>query len=1057
MSKLRSQLVEDHFLRVSDLDAPSRQRYFEEHCRDEPELRAEVEALLQHAVLAKSNFLEGGERALSNWLLTEGSVFARYRIVRPLGRGGMGEVYEALQDQPQRRVALKLVRGDRAGEGALRRFRVECEILGQLNHPGIAQVLEAGSAPLPAGPRDVSQPYLALELVRGSQLVDYAEEKKLSPRSKLELLARICDAVAHAHEHGVIHRDLKPANVLVVEERDENGASRGQPKLVDFGVARVQGPLADGLSHETLDGQVLGTLAYMSPEQMAGGSTAVDTRTDVFALGVMAYELLAGRGPHDIAGMGLSDAIVELRERTPPRLGERIPALRGDVETIVARAMERDRTRRYASADALGADIRRHLRGEPIEARSDSRAYVLRTLFRRHWRFGAAASTAVGLLLAFALYSYDQAQRTARLASSLSAANANAVAQLDKASAARIEAEQVNSMVLRLFESADVQRTEDADLRVRDLLDAFTSEVEAELSTQSAVLARVLETVARANKSIARPEVAAAQFRRAIALRRELVPPDLHELARLQIALGGALADAQDPAAAFRELDKGTELHARSGEACRGCVSDAFVLRARLHRLADRPRHALAALEEAEAALGCGQDAPPRALASLRLAQGELAANQADLADAQSRFSEAATLLRTMPGARQADLHGVLTSSALVMRRLRRFEEAESLVREALLAQLASHGFEHPGLARSFNTLGLIVLDRGDVDQSEALFLQALDLLRDAPSARDLRTIVRSNLALCLVRRGALDEALALREAICAERRSSHGADSRLLAVELASLGALLYSKGRFADAEARYREAIDIHRRLGGEHIELGNALLGRGLQLERLRRLDEALVDFEESLTLHERYLGEHLLTFRSTRKVAEVLAALGRHVEAVSMFERGHELARIPTVGDASDEGAMATKWAMSLIELGRHAEVEPIERLALEAWRRARGEAHVDVAQALCNLGVSLHALGRDDEAIAVLRDSAVLFERVTQDVARRSLPLAWIAVCVARGERSSADDDLLAAAAVADGDSVAVSRRRRLFEAVAARLEFLGEAAQAAAWRQRAGR
>jgi|GEM_PF-1095837 len=318
----------------------------------------------------------------------------RYTIVGLLGEGGMGTVYHATQDVPRRAVAVKVMRAGLITREMLARFRREAELLGALQHPGIAAVYDAGSARLEfADGPGVEQPFIAMELVQGRTLTAAAAD--LPTRKRLDLFTRVCDAVDFAHTHGVIHRDLKPSNILV--------AGNGHVKILDFGVARVvsgpdtpsrNGDAAPAATLQTETGRIVGTLAYMAPEQCGHGAI-VDRRADVYALGAILYELLAGRPPHDLRGLSIVEAARVVRDDEPSRLGSLDRSLRGDLETIVSKCLDRDPTRRYESAAALAADVRRHLLDEPIIARPASTMYQLTKFARRN------RALVAGVLFAF--------------------------------------------------------------------------------------------------------------------------------------------------------------------------------------------------------------------------------------------------------------------------------------------------------------------------------------------------------------------------------------------------------------------------------------------------------------------------------------------------------------------------------------------------------------------------------------------------------------------------------------------------------------------------------
>jgi len=333
------------------------------------------------------------------------TAIAGYRLVRRIGEGGMGVVFEAEQESTRRRVAIKVLRADLVSPQTQLRLQREAEILGLLRHPGIAAVLDAGVAH--TGQGDV--PFLVLELVDGRPLLEFASSERLDVREKLELVERICAAVEHAHARGVIHRDLKPANVLVEGGRDEHGRLHARSKVLDFGIARVTRADVELTTMHTEVGQVLGTLPYMSPEQVRGDPADVGLGSDVYALGVVLYRLLSGRMPHVLSDVSVPDAAQIVCNDEPTLLGALDARFRGDIEAIVANALEKRPERRYRSARELAEDIRRHLRDEPILARPQTRLYHAWKFAARHRTlFGSLAAVLVALTVAtaYSLYQY---------------------------------------------------------------------------------------------------------------------------------------------------------------------------------------------------------------------------------------------------------------------------------------------------------------------------------------------------------------------------------------------------------------------------------------------------------------------------------------------------------------------------------------------------------------------------------------------------------------------------------------------------------------------------
>lgn len=403
--------VERVFLEALSRDEADRAKFLDESCAHDIDFRRRVEAMLdadaRHQGLTDTH-LESSPTLTS----LVGKSIAGYRLTTVVGNGGMGTVYEAEQENPKRRVALKVLRSWAATPTVLRRFNYEAHILGRLRHPGIAQIYAAGVFK----ENGVELPYFAMELVHGARsLLEYASEQELGLRERLALFRNVCQAVQHGHQRGIVHRDLKPANILVDDT--------GQPKVIDFGVARSIDSDVAVTTVQTRVGQLIGTLQYMSPEQCDADPDEIDLRSDVYSLGVVLYELLSGVPPYDASSASLLQATRTIREASPPRLSSIDARLRGDIETIVQKALHKARDERYQSAGELAEDLEHYLNDEPIRARPPTFGYTVSHLLRRH-RVATVSTLAVtlgtfALSIGIWIWSFEQGRSAQRLESQL--------------------------------------------------------------------------------------------------------------------------------------------------------------------------------------------------------------------------------------------------------------------------------------------------------------------------------------------------------------------------------------------------------------------------------------------------------------------------------------------------------------------------------------------------------------------------------------------------------------------------------------------------------------
>ncbi len=435
MTPERWEQIRDVLERALELAPDRRSAFLDGACASDPSLRAEVEGLLAASADMPSGFLQSSAMAgflaanadgmALNSALNPGQEFAqRFQLIRKLGEGGMGQVWLAEQTLPvHRQVALKLIKAGMYDETVVQRFESERQSLAIMDHPAIAKVFEAGTTPQ-------GQPYFVMEYVPGLPITEYCDQKTLDIRDRLELFIQVCEGVQHAHQKAIIHRDLKPANILVVEV-DEAPVSR----IIDFGLAKAATPKIAGDALKTQLGNLLGTPGYMSPEQADANVQDIDTRTDVYSLGVVLYVLLSGREPFEnrqSQKQPLDELLRRLREDEPPRPSTRINSdynsstaiaaarrteprqlartLRGDLDWITMKALEKDRVRRHGAPSELAADIRRYLNQEPVLARPASAAYRSGKFIKRHKLALAVASVFVLMVISGAVAIVREAQ-----------------------------------------------------------------------------------------------------------------------------------------------------------------------------------------------------------------------------------------------------------------------------------------------------------------------------------------------------------------------------------------------------------------------------------------------------------------------------------------------------------------------------------------------------------------------------------------------------------------------------------------------------------------------
>lgn len=870
-----------------------------------------------------------------------GRRFGRYVLKGILGSGGMSTVYEAEQESPRRIVALKVMARGLSSAAARARFAREVEVLGRLHHHAIAQVYEAGTEDDAGG----SRPWFAMELVSGSTLAEYADGARLDARARLVLVARVCDAVEYAHEHGVIHRDLKPSNIMVDEH--------GQPKILDFGVARAADP--DDRSLRTETGQLVGTIAYMSPEQ-AAGMPEIDARADVYALGVIVFELLTKRLPVDVRSRTALEALRAVAEVDPPRLGVIDRSFRGDLEVMVAKALEKDPSRRYASAAALAADIRRFLDDVPITARSPTGLYYLRKFARRH-RVVVAASVAVVAALILGLAGTSLA--------------------MWRSEQRRTTAESVSELLDFALRSANPHEVKGVGYTVRQLLDDFSRDLPERLRGQPAVEARISATIGNAYRLLGDYPKATAHLDRALELRRGLYGEGHPLFAQSLHDRAWVLHDQA-------QYDQAEALFRRALEIERGRRGERHADAAKvLHGLSDVLRHT-GRFEEAAALAGealairfetLGEDHPDTGESFANLAK--LARDRGDLTAFEDNIEAATRVWQRRYGDDHPRLVDGLNDRAWLQYLRRELPGARRTLEHALDMGRRILGENHPDVANTLYELGVVLDTSGDAEGAEAHLRSALAIYRAAHGERhpSVGSTLEALAQLLMRARRDFTGAEPLAREALETRRAVLGPAAGETGLSTATLARVLHGLGRPEEAEVLFREAVGVLRTAyGSDHTLIAAPLYHFGLLLHEQGRDDEAEVALRESWGINTVGLGPaHANTVLVAIPLAATLNSRSKfeHAEAIT-----GPIAALLLEGPASARTAnLLEVHAAALQGLGRHAEAERSLTRACDLLAQTVGPAHERTLAVLERLAVLYDAMDAGERANQVRAEVA----------------------------------------------------------------------------------
>ncbi len=895
--------VEDLYHSALAMDPNLRAAFLARVCGHDEELWREVQSLLAQAD-AKDSFLEmpAAYVAAKAMAVGAGSLDGRtvgaipaavghYRVLSLLGEGGMGAVYEAEQDQPRRIVALKVIKPGFATAENLRRLQHESQALGRLQHAGIAQIYEASTADSGFGP----QPYFAMELIRGRDLRSYSEAHRLSVRERLELMAKVCDAVQHAHQRGVIHRDLKPSNILIDET--------GQPKILDFGVARVT---ESDVQHtrQTDLGQIVGTLAYMSPEQALGDSLALDVRSDVYALGVILYEVLASRLPYNLHGKALHEALEVIREEEPTPLSSIQRSYRGDIATIVSKALEKDRVRRYASAADLAEDIRQYLEDEPISARPASAGYQVQKFARRHKALVASTAAVFVVLTLGVIASTWQAVR-ARTAERKAA---------DESAAARA----INDFLQNdLLAQASVGRQTgsnktDPNLKVRTALDRAAARLAGKFDRQPEVEVGIRYTIGQTYMDLGLYPEARIQLERALAVASRALgaenPRTLKTINRL-----GRTA-----------YDQGKYPEAES------LYSRALAIQRRV--LGEKDQDTLLSMN---------------GLAATYTSEGKYA-------QAEALLRAALDIWRRVASPENGGTLACMVSLASVYGFEGKYKEEAALDTQTVQICLRAFGPENPDTLTSMNNLAGNLASLGQYTKAAALFRQLVQTQRRMLGPEHHDTLMSThNLAFVYGELGEYAQGEALLRQILVIQRRVLGPEHSETLMSMSDLAASYVKQGRYAQAETLCRQALDIQRRvLGPEHADTLGSMNNLADAFDGQGHHEEADALLGRTLEISRRALGpEYPSTLLLLADSASTYQRQGKYNMAETYAAQALAARRHALGSDHPDTMASAVDLALAYLSQWKFVESEPLAREAIafdrkvqpDDWQRFRAES------------------------------------------------------------------------------------------------------------------